>query len=174
MLPFRESPPTQLPSTDNLVSARLPHLPDKVNAAGPWAQPETLRQSQSSRLRKNSSACTPLIRTLLSLPRRLFRTSSCPRLLSSSQPLSNHATAQRTGTLGMRAERWHDFGEQAGDSNLFVQVVVHVVAPAVPHSVLQYLRSGQVTPLAKPTGGHRPLLMMSFLCRFALKSVMAA
>ena len=28
--------------------------------------------------------------------------------------------------------------------------------------------------LAKPTGGHRPLLMMSFLRRLALKSVMAA
>ena len=42
-----------------------------------------------------------------------------------------------------------------------------------PHSVLQYLRAGQVTPLAKPTGGHKPLLMMSFLRRLALKSVMA-
>ena len=35
-------------------------------------------------------------------------------------------------------------------------------------------RAGQITPLAKPTGGHRPLLMMSFLRRLALKSVMAA
>ena len=40
--------------------------------------------------------------------------------------------------------------------------------------MLQYLKAGQITPLAKPTGGHRPLLMMSFLCRLALKSVMAA
>ena len=32
----------------------------------------------------------------------------------------------------------------------------------------------KVTPLAKPTGGHRPLLMMSFFRRVALKSVTAA
>ena len=64
-----------------------------------------------------------------------------------------------SGPLGMR---------------LFVQVVAHMAAAAVPHSVLQYLKAGQITPLAKPTGGHRPLLMMSFLRRLALKSVMAA
>ena len=55
-----------------------------------------------------------------------------------------------------------------------MQVVAHIAAAAVPNSVLQYLRAGQITPLAKPTGGHRPLLMMSFLRRLALKSVMAA
>ena len=49
-----------------------------------------------------------------------------------------------------------------------------IAAAAVPNTVLQYLRAGQITPLAKPTGGHRPLLMMSFLRRPALKSVMAA
>ena len=74
----------------------------------------------------------------------------------------------------MRPEHWYDFGEQAGDSKLFVQVVAHIAAAAFPHTVLQYLRSGQVTPLAKPAGGHRPLLKMSFLRRLALKSVMAA
>ena len=56
------------------------------------------------------------------------------------------------GPLGRRPERRYDFGEQAGHSNLFVQVVAHNAAAAVPHSVLQYLRSGQVTTLAKPTG----------------------
>ena len=85
-----------------------------------------------------------------------------------------HAAPQRTGPLGIRSELWYDFGQQAGDSNLFKQVVAHIAAAAVPHSVLQYLRSGHVTPLAKPTGGHRPLLMMSFLRRLTLKSVMAA
>ena len=44
----------------------------------------------------------------------------------------------------------------------------------IPDAVLQYLRASQVTPLAKPTGGHRPLLMMSFLRRLALKAVIAA
>ena len=75
----------------------------------------------------------------------------------------------------MRAKHWYDFGSLAGNSELFVQVVAHrAAAAAVPNSVLQYLKAGQITPLAKPTGGHRPLLMMSFLRRLALKSVMAA
>ena len=78
------------------------------------------------------------------------------------------------GPLGMRAEHWYDFGSLAGNSDLFVQVIAHIAAAAVPSSVLQYLKAGQITPLAKPTGGHRPLLMMSFLRRLALKSVMAA
>ena len=56
---------------------------------------------------------------------------------------------------------------------MFVPIVAHIAAAAIPHPVLQYLRSRQVTPLAKSTGGHRPLLMMSFLRRLALKSVMA-
>ena len=78
------------------------------------------------------------------------------------------------GPLGTRAEHWHDFGSLAGNSNLFVHVVAHIAAAAVLHSGLQYQKAGQITPLAKPTGGHRPLLMMSFLRRLALKSVMAA
>ena len=78
------------------------------------------------------------------------------------------------GPLGMRAEHWYDFGSLAGNSDLFVQVIAHIAAAAVPSSVLQYLKAGQITPLAKPTGGHRQLLMMSFLRRLALKSVMAA
>ena len=74
----------------------------------------------------------------------------------------------------MRAEHWYDFGSLAGNSDLFVQVIAYIAAAAVPSPVLQYLKAGQITPLAKPTGGHRPLLMMSFLRRRALKSVMAA
>ena len=77
------------------------------------------------------------------------------------------------GPLGMPAEHWYDFGSLAGNSDLFVQIVAHIAA-AVPNSVLQYLRAGQITPLPKPTRGHRPLLMMSFLRRLALKSVMTA
>ena len=78
------------------------------------------------------------------------------------------------GPLGMRAEHWYDFGSLAGNSDLFVQVIAHTAAALVPSSILQYLKAGQITPLAKPTGGHRPLLMMSFLRRLALKSVMEA
>ena len=73
------------------------------------------------------------------------------------------------GPLGMRAEHWYDFGSLAGDSDLFVQAVAHIAAAAIPHPVLQYLKAGQITPLAKPTGGHRPLLKRSFLRRLALK-----
>ena len=65
----------------------------------------------------------------------------------------------------MRAEHWYDF---------FVQVIAHIAAAAVPNPMLQYLEAGQITPIPKPTGGHRPLLMMSFLRRLALKSVRAA
>ena len=51
----------------------------------------------------------------------------------------------------MRAEHWYVIGSLAGNSNLFVQVVAHIAAAAVPHSVLRYLKAGQITPLAKPT-----------------------
>ena len=66
------------------------------------------------------------------------------------------------GQLGMRAEHWYDFGSLAGNGDLFVQVIAHIAAAAVPNPVPQYLTAGQITPLAKPTGDHRPLLMMSF------------
>ena len=56
------------------------------------------------------------------------------------------------GPLGVRAEHWYDFGSLAGNSHWFVQVVAHVAPASVPHSVLQYLKAGQITPLAKPTG----------------------
>ena len=62
------------------------------------------------------------------------------------------------GPLGIRAEHWYDFGSLAGNSDLFVQVIAHIAASAVPSSMLQYSKGGQITPLAKPTGGHRPLL----------------
>ena len=78
------------------------------------------------------------------------------------------------GPLGMRAEHWYDFGTQAGDINMFSLVMAHIATATLPDAVLQYLRAGQVTPLAKPTLGHRPLLMMSFLRRLALKAVIAA
>ena len=74
----------------------------------------------------------------------------------------------------MRAEHWYNFGTQAGDSDPFARIIAHIATATIPDPVLQYLRAGQVTPLAKHTGGHRPLLMMSFLRRLALKAVIAA
>ena len=70
----------------------------------------------------------------------------------------------------MRSEH----NKEAVNCNLFVQIVAHIAAAAIRPSVLQYLKAGQITPLTKPTDGHRPLLMMSFLRRLALKSVTAA
>ena len=78
------------------------------------------------------------------------------------------------GPLGMRAEHWYDFGTQAGDINMFSLVMAHIATATLPDAVLQYLRAGQVTPLAKPTGGHRPLLMILFLRRLGLNAVIAA
>ena len=57
---------------------------------------------------------------------------------------------------------------------MFSLVMAHIATATIPDAVLQYLRAGQVTPLAKPTDGHRPLLMVSFLRRLALKAVIAA
>ena len=54
------------------------------------------------------------------------------------------------GPLGMRPEHWYDFGVQAGNSNLFVQVVAHIAAASVPHTshtVSQYLKAGEIAPL---------------------------
>ena len=73
------------------------------------------------------------------------------------------------GPLGTRAKHWYDFGTQAGDANFFSPVIAHIATATLPDAVFQYLRAGQVTPLAKPTGGQRPLLMMSFLWRLALR-----
>ena len=78
------------------------------------------------------------------------------------------------GPLGMRAERWYDFGTQAGDISTFALVMAHIATATLPDAVLQYLRAGQVTLLAKPTGGHRPLLVLSFSRPLALKAVIAA
>ena len=36
------------------------------------------------------------------------------------------------GPLGMRAEHWYDFRSLTGNSDLFVQVVAHIAAAAVP------------------------------------------
>ena len=99
------------------------------------------------------------------LPRVSCRAYSHRKWLSTFLPLP--------GPLGMRAEHWYDFGSLTGNSDLFVQVVAHIAA-AVANSVLQYLKPVQITPLGKPTGGHKPLPMMSFLRKLELKSVMAA
>ena len=78
------------------------------------------------------------------------------------------------GPLACALSTGYDFGTQAGDSDLFAWIIAHIATATIPDAVLQNLHAGQVTPLAKPTGGYRPLLMMSFLRRLALKAVIAA
>ena len=52
--------------------------------------------------------------------------------------------------LGMRAEHWYDFGSLAGNSDLFVQVIAHIAAAAVPSSLLQYLKLDRSHRLPTP------------------------
>ena len=84
-----------------------------------------------------------------------------------------HATTQRTWTLGharrVLARFWHP-----GRRHLFSRIIAHISTATLPDAVLQNLRAGQGTPLEKPSGGHRPLLMMSFYRRLALKAIIAA
>ena len=122
-------------------------------------------QCQSlSKLCKKSKVSTQQTQTLQPLLRLPCRTSSCPKLQSWFQTHSDECRdPMNVVPRHTHTTHWYEFGEQAGESNPFVQFVAHSAAAAVPHSVLQYLRSGQVTPLVKSTGGHRPLLMMSFL-----------
>lgn len=69
------------------------------------------------------------------------------------------------GPLGMRAEHWFSFSTQVGGMDVFSKVIAQLATGTAPSQVLMYFRSGQVTPLAKPTGGHRPLLLTSFIRR---------
>ena len=176
LLQYRTRRAGQKSSKCSHVFAKLLHWRVVVKKEEPWQLPETRPQFQSpNKLFQEikslypadpeppAPASAPISALFLSEVAEQVPTTlrKMPRL---SEP----------GPLGMRAEHWYDFGSLAGNSDLFVQVVAHIAAAAVPNSVLQYLRAGQITPLAKPTGGHRPLLMMSFLRRLALKSVMAA
>ena len=77
------------------------------------------------------------------------------------------------GPLGMRAEHWYDYGKDAGDASLLARAVAQLAIGEVPPEVLYFFRCGQIVPLPKPKGGHRPLLLTEFLRRLALKALMA-
>ena len=155
-----------------LEFAKLLRLPGRARKAERWQQHAMRRQYLSpGRSFRKSRASTQLILTQRSHLLLESHTYSQRRSWNSSRSPSNecHVLVNR-GPLGMRAEHWYDFGTQAGGSDLFARIIAHIATATIPDVVLQYLRAGQVTPLAKPTGGHRPLLMMSFLRRLALKS----
>ena len=161
----------QLPNRSSHVSAKLPLLPNQETedalAAARNAPPVPVAQQIIQEIKS--------LYPVLLLCRPQFRTFSFPWCRGSFQAhfeecldSANLVLLACAPSIGTSLEN------NFGDSNLSVQVVAHIAATAVPHTVLQHLRSVQVTPLAKPAGGHRPLLMMSFLHRLALKSVMAA
>ena len=77
------------------------------------------------------------------------------------------------GPLGMRAEHWYDYGKDTGDASLLARAVAQLAIGDVPPEVLYFFRCGQIVPLPKPKGGHRPLLLTEFLRRLALKALMA-
>ena len=113
-------------------------------------------------------------------PPETHRTGSCVKPVLSEVAEQIPSTLRKMprlsepGPLGMRAEHWYDFGSLAGNSNLLVQVIAHT-AEAVHLSVLQYLMAGKSHTAGQThRWTHKPLLMMSFLRRLALKSVMAA
>ena len=76
------------------------------------------------------------------------------------------------GPLGMRAEHWYDYSKHTGDINLLAKALAQLAVGNVPDNVPQYFKSGQVSPLPKPTGGHRPLLLSSFMRRVAHKALL--
>ena len=141
---------------NSLVSVKLPLLPNQENEDAPWLQ--------------RNAPPVPVTQQIVQGTKSLYPADRDPAVAAQTpvvEPLpfpgcraqANLAHSACELNIGMT------FQEQAGDSNLFVQIVAHIAAAAVPHSFVQYFRSGQVTPLAKPTGGHRPLHMMSFLRR---------
>ena len=71
---------------------------------------------------------------------------SCLKLLSMSQPHSEKCLDSVSQDLsacvlntGMTLALWQE------NSDLFVQVIAHIAAAAVPSSVLQHLKAGQIT-----------------------------
>ena len=108
---------------------KSPRWPDQVNGDEPWPQPRLVATTPS-----HGADCS---RDQKSLSCRSGSCHSCPSICGVPTTLRKMPRLSEPGPFGMRAERWYDFGDQAGNSNLFAQVV--------PHSVLQYLRSGQIT-----------------------------
>ena len=108
----------------------------------PWQLPEMHHQSQSrSRLFKRSRVSTLLIQNP-QLPRRpSCRTYSCLKWPSLSLPHSErcHDSVNQDHLACVR-NIGYDFGSLAGNSDLFVQVIAHIAAAAVPNPVLQNLQ----------------------------------
>ena len=89
-------------------------------------------------------------------------------------PITLRKMPRLSEPLGMRAEHWYDFGSLAGNSDLFVQVISHIAAAAVPNPVLQYFESWTDHTACQTHRWPQTTSQMSFLRRLALKSVMAA
>ena len=119
------------------VFAKLLHWRVLVKKEELWLPPETRPQFQSlNKLFKSLYPTDPEPPAPVPAPvSALFLSEVAehvPTVLRKMPRLSE------PGTLGMRAEHWYDFGSLAGNSDLFVQVVAHIAAAAVPSPELQY------------------------------------
>ena len=131
--PFRVCPANLPLNTNSLVSAKLPPLPAWSGERG-----EALAAACNA---PPVPATQQIVQEIKGLPTRTL-------LLLHRPPVSNLFLSQivelipitlkrmprlsEPGALCMRAKHWYDFGDQAGDSNLVVQVVAHIAAAAVP------------------------------------------
>ena len=88
-----------------------------------------------------------------------------PRFRHASVNRDHWACAPSTGTIA---------APRPGHANPFSLVIASTSNATLLDAVLQDLRAGQGTSLANPTGGHRPLLMMSFMHRLGLGAVIGA
>ena len=160
--------------------------------SGPWYVPNVmLLQRRTRRAERTSSKCSHMFAKLLR-QRVLVKKDEPQQLPETHHQLLCQPQCQPYSCLKwlsmslLHSERCHDSvnqdhlacvrnsGMTSAPGRETAVVIAHTAAAGVPNPVLQDLKAGQITPLAKPTGGHRPLFMMSFLRRLALKSVIAA
>ena len=130
-------------SRSSHIYAKSLHQRVLVNKDEPWQLPEMHHQFQSqNRLFKRSRASVWRTQNHQLLCKPQCQPYSDLKWVSLSLPHSERChDSVNPGPLGMRAEHWNDFGSLAGDSDLFVQVIAHIAAAAIPNSVLKIPKS---------------------------------
>ena len=131
------------PTGQNAITAQQTQT--RIRKAARKAVPSS--EGLQNRCCRKSRTCTPLIRILLFTRTALVpHASFCTRLLSPSRPRSElMPRLRKSGQLGMRAN--HGYATQAPCTT---SPKWFATWPQVPsQSVLEYLRAGQVTLLAK-------------------------
>ena len=129
-----EVPLNQPLNAHKLVFVRLLHLPDQVKKVVFLLQARTPHQYQLQR--RLSQEIKNLYPT--DLDTAVATTSAVSHIFLSQVAAFIPNIRRRMprlggpGPLGMRAEHWFDFGDQAGDADLFTEVVAHIACAAVP------------------------------------------